>query len=231
MAFSPDGKLLASADREGTVSLGEPATAARQVAPSAARESGFLDVAFTPGTARGWVAASAAPGNKLYLWDVEGERERVWTGAGQFRRRNGCPPERAAGCAGLPGRYDPRCGWRPTGAFWVAQLGGEGPSQGVHQGRLHARCQGRYLAAPHANGTLALLRIPEAPERARDRCQMAEVRRCTFCRETAQAVARRLMERNPRLSGTYRPIIKDGSVTELTMVSDQPDRHHSGPAP
>ena len=216
VAFSPDGKLLASADREGTVSLGEPATG-RPLRTFKRPGIRFLDVAFTP-DGQGLVAASEAPGNKLYLWDVEGERERVWTGPGSFVAGMAVHPNgRLAALAYLDGTIRVVDG--PTGAFWVAQLGGEGPSQGVHQ--VAFTPDGRYLAAAHANGTLALLRIPEAPKEPETDAEWRRSVAALSAEKQAQAVARRLMERNPRLSGTYRPIIKDGSVTELTMVSDQ----------
>ena len=69
MAFSPDGKLLASADRDGTIQLSNPVTGKPVGAPLRADTSdqgGVYGVAFSP---HGKLLASADADGTVRLWN------------------------------------------------------------------------------------------------------------------------------------------------------------------
>lgn len=75
VAYSPDGKYLASADRNGGVAVWEGATG-QEFTSLAGHKAAVTALAFMPG-----VLASAGEDGKITLWDVkEGKEIRTWDG-------------------------------------------------------------------------------------------------------------------------------------------------------
>ena len=71
MAFSPDGKILATADSDGTARLWNVATRRQIGAPIRVRRARVLGVAFSPG---GKVLATADSDGTARLWNVATRR-------------------------------------------------------------------------------------------------------------------------------------------------------------
>ena len=67
VAFSPDGKLLAASDREGSISLWEVSTGQRIATLNEAGGKIVNDVAFSPD---GKLLASGDGNGRTYLWNV-----------------------------------------------------------------------------------------------------------------------------------------------------------------
>jgi WD40 repeat protein len=152
VAFSPDGKLLASGGEDGSVRVHDLArgTARRFAAPQGAQ-----DVAFSPDGLT-LAAVGDGPDAAVRLWDLKTGKETSWQG------------HRDAVC-GLA--FSPTapllatCGEDGTVRFWDPSAGkprvrtlGPGPFGGAVRAVAFTP-DGRYLATANANGTVYVLRV------------------------------------------------------------------------
>jgi WD40 repeat protein len=149
VAFSPDGKLLASTGADKKVQVVDLVTGRPR--HSFALGDGGRQVGFTA-DGRSVVATCDAP-SRVFVWDLESEKERVLTSpTGDILGLACSPVGGPIAASSVDGSVEL---WGPRSGFTRLLPFASGPIR-----QVAFTPEGRYLAAAHESGVISLLRVP-----------------------------------------------------------------------
>jgi len=159
VAFSADGKWLASAAYDRTVQVCDPVTGCRLFTLTDP-VSGFISVAITPDGK--WLAAgSTKPTATLWVWDLETKKGLSMKGAGPLGGLAIQPRGTVIATGSSNGGVLQF--WQPTAPGFPTRAIGPGPFGEVLYGVAFTP-DGRYLATANHNSTVFILKLAEPGE-------------------------------------------------------------------